>query len=51
MTTFQLAFTATELRLVAVFINFYYSVRNWPSAFAASAAVCAAIAGVVRAIP
>jgi hypothetical protein len=51
MTILPLAFIATELCLVAIFIKFYYSVRNWPCAFAAAAAVGAAIAGVMRALP
>lgn len=51
MKTLPLTFIATELCLVAVFIKFYYSVRSWPCAFAASAAVGAAIFGVAHAIP
>jgi hypothetical protein len=51
MRTLPPAFIVTKLCLVAIFIKFYYSVRNCPCAFAASAAVGAAIADVVRAIP
>jgi hypothetical protein len=51
MTTLPLAFVATELCLMAIFIKLYYSVRDWPYAFAASATVGAATVGVVRAIP
>jgi len=51
MTTLPLAFVATELCLIAIFIKFYYSVRTWPFAFAAAVVVEAAIVCVVRAFP
>lgn len=51
MMTLHPGFIAAELCPVAIFIKFYYSVRNWPCAFPASAALGAAIAGIVHAIP